>query len=193
MKHIEIETLIKKFEGQIADNEREIAVHIAACSQCAAESAKLADFFLYAEQHTSDKVPQAATARILNIYQQKSVPAQPERSITKMVASLLFDDWEMAVNERFSGLDTRQLLYRIGDFEVDLRLELVGDNCHLSGQIFPERQGTEVEIVSSTNTSSEAISEFGEFTFDIVPQGEYDVRISINDEVLTIEKAPFHR
>src|SRR2546430_14691969 len=112
MKHIEIETLIKKFERQLAGSEeREVAVHLADCYECAAEAAKLADFFGYAEQHITDTVPQAGTARMLNIYQRKPAAAPIQKaSISSNIASLVFDDWQMGLNERYSGLDTRQML-----------------------------------------------------------------------------------
>jgi hypothetical protein len=193
MKHIEIETLINKFEGRFADgDEREIAAHIADCSECAAESAKLADFFAYSEQHFTD-VPQAVTARILNLYQRKPVPEAAKTNIGSRIASLIFDDWQMALNERYSGLDSRQLLYRIGDLEIDLRLELVGDMCRLTGQIFPEHNGATAEVLSATHSAPATFNEFGEFTFELMPQDIYDVRISIDNEDLTIEKAPLHR
>lgn len=194
MKHIEIEALINKFEGHLAsDEEREIAAHIATCTECSAESAKIADFFMFAERHTTDEVPQAVTARILNLYQRKPALNLPKTSIGGNIASLIFDDWQIAVNERYSGLDTRQILYRVGDLEIDLRLELIGDNCRLTGQVFPERPDAEIEIASTNQKSTAAISEFGEFAFDLVPQGVYDVRISVDNEILVIEKTPLHR
>lgn len=194
MKHVEIETLINKFEGRLdASDEHEIAAHIADCSECAAESAKLADFFAYAEGHKTNDVPQAVTARILNIYQRNPVPQSNKTSIGSSIASLIFDDWQLALNERYSGLDTRQLLYRAGDFEIDLRLELVGDMCRLTGQLFPAHDGVTVMLSSDDLTATASLTEFGEFTFDLVPQGDYDVRITINNNVLNIENIPLKR
>ncbi len=193
MKHIEIETLINKFEGLLPEgDEREVAAHIAGCHECAAESAKLADFFAYSAQHAAE-VPQAVTARILNLYQRKSVAEPVKTSIGSRIASLVFDDWQMALNERYSGLDSRQLLYRVGDLEIDLRLELVGDMCRLTGQIFPQHDGATAEVSSSAHTAPATFNELGEFTFELMPQGTYDVRILIDNEELTIEKAPLHR
>jgi|ERR1043166_4387937 hypothetical protein len=190
MKHIEIETLIRKFERQLAvTEEQEITSHLAGCGECRVEAAKLADFFTYAESHRTGEVPQAATARILNLYQRKPPINQTEaKNGFSNIASLIFDDWQMAVNERFSGSDTRQLLYRVGECEIDLRLELVGEMCRVSGQIFPECAGAEVEISSATHTAASTVNEFGEFTLDPIPQGNYDFRIRIDDEVLNIEK-----
>ena len=191
MKHLEIETLIRKFEGQLAERDVcEIDGHLADCSECAAEAGNLADFFAYAEQHVTDWVPQAVTASLLNIYERKPVTVPAKQSICSRIASLIFDDWQVALNERYSGLDTRQLLYIAGDYEIDLRLELIGEACRLAGQIFPEGAGAVAEISSPSHTATAATNELGEFAFDPVPQGIYDLRISINSEVLSIPDAP---
>ena len=191
MKHIEIETLINKFEGRLsAGDENEIAAHISECCECRAEAAKLADFFAYSEPHTANDVPQAATARLLNIYQRKPVVIREPQKSLSIVVSLIFDDWQMDLNERYSGMDTRQMLYRSGDIEVDLRIELIGDMCRLTGQIFPGIDGATAEIVSSSHPATTAFNDCGEFVFDPVPQGVYDIRISVGSEEIYIEKVP---
>ncbi len=193
MEHIEFGTLIEKFEGRLdARDEHEVAAHIAGCGECRAESTKLADFFAYVEPQVIDHVPQVVTARILNLYQRKPALSQAETNERPGFVSLIFDDWQMAINERYSGLDTRQMLYRIGAFEIDLRLELVGDKCSLAGQIFPETVGATAEISSSTHATTAALNEGGEFTFDPVPLGVYDFRILTDTEDLRIEEVPLH-
>ncbi len=190
MKHVEIESLIRKFERQLpVSKEQEITSHLAECGECRAEAVKMQDFFAYAEKHVTGEVPQATTARILNLYQRKPAVSETPADRRPSIASLIFDDWQMALNERFSGSDTRQFLYRLGTYEIDLRLELVGTMCRVTGQIFPECAGAKVEISSATHSAAASVNEFGEFTIDPVPQDDYDVRISINDEVLAIEKA----
>jgi len=194
MDHIGIETLIKKFERQLsAGEEHEVSVHLAECVPCRAEEQKLAEFFSYARKHSGDAVPQAVTARILNLYQRKpQLPESAKALAFSNIASLIFDDWQMAVNERFSGVETRQLLYRIGKYEIDLRLEFVGEMCRLTGQIFPEQADAVAEL-SGLQTTTVKLNEFGEFMFDLVPQGEYDLCISIKDEVLVVDHAPLHQ
>ena len=191
MKHVEIETLIRKFEGRLGENDlHEITAHVAQCCECAARSATLAGFFAYAELHVTHMVPQAATARILNIYQRK--PVVKSRGVSQSIASLIFDDWQVALNERHSGIDTRQMLYRIGDSEIDLRLELVGDMCRLTGQVFPGLTKAVAEISSAMHIETAVVNEVGEFTFVLVPQGIYDFRIVTKNEILSINEIPLH-
>lgn len=196
MKHIEIETLIRKFEGRLAAGEEaDVTLHLAACGDCGSKASKLADFFAYAGGHTAEEVvPQATTARILNIYQREPAAVKETARFSPNILSLIFDDWQTAVNERHFGSDSRQLLYRSGEFEIDLRLEMVEDKCRLTGQIFPEIDGAaSVDLIAETHTAAAAANEFGEFSFDLVPQGDYDLQISTNGQTLKIEKIPLHR
>ncbi|NOT47718.1 MAG: zf-HC2 domain-containing protein [Acidobacteria bacterium] len=190
MKHIEFERLVEKFERRLSDQENgEIDAHIAECSDCGIKSAKLADFFAYSDIKDLERVPQAVTAGILNIYQRRPVRTDIAVPQTGGHDFLIFDDWQMAVNERYSGLDTRQMLYRFKGYDIDLRIELISDQCRLTGQLFPESIGATAEI-SSNQTQTTTLNKFGEFAFDLVPQGVYDFRISVGKEDLWIEKVP---
>jgi hypothetical protein len=194
MKHIEIETLINKFEGQLtADDERGIAAHLAECAECLVEEAKLGHFFSYAEKHVVGEVPQAVTARILNLYQRKPGVSETRANGFSKIASLIFDDWQMALNERYAGSETRQMLYRVGDFDVDLRLEFVGEMCRLTGQVFPRKVDAAVELASPEGKTTAKLNEFGEFAFDLVAGGDYDLNLLFADEVLSIGEIPLHQ
>jgi hypothetical protein len=194
MKHLDFAKLIEKFEGRlVAADEIEVAAHIDACGDCRAENKKLADFFKYSMLRAGDPVPQAVTAHILNIYQRRPKATETVAVKSSLLGALIFDDWTMAVNERYSGLDTRQMLFRVKDFDIDIRIELVGDKCRLTGQIFPEIAGATVHIASPGNTASADLNEFGEFVFDPVPHGFYDLKVSAESEELNLEKVPLKR
>lgn len=193
MKHIEFAKLIERHEGQLDQSEEsEIANHIAACITCRAEESKLAAFVLYSALRATEDVPQAVSARLLNIYDRRPLP---DKSVAPKVIGtgfLVFDDWATALNERYSGMDTRQMLFRVGEFEIDLRIEFVGANCRLTGQVFPSIRDGVIDVTSTEVFRSE-IDESGSFDTGIVPGGSYDVRISTGREILLIEKLPLER
>ncbi len=194
MKHLEFAKIIEKFEGRLtAADESDVAAHMDACGDCRAEFIKLSNFFAYTAMTGGEPVPQAVTARILNLYQRKPMLSGPVAAKTPWLGSLIFDDWSMAVNERYSGLDTRQMLYRARDIDIDLRIELIGDKCHLTGQVFPEIAGAVAQIASPENIELANLNEFGEFVFDPVPQGVYDLKISAGLEELNLENIPLRR
>ena len=191
MKHIEFSTLIEDFEGRVPEKSAPaISEHLAVCSACLSDSAKVAQFFAYAGSQKFEPVPQAATANILNIYKRrpkKSGVPSPGRSF------LVFDDWTMAVNERFSGSESRQLLFEVGNLTIDLRLEFQGENCSVSGQIFPDAENAAISIISAERSLTGSFGEFGEFVFDPAPQDLYEIRISIASTDLSIPEVSMLR
>lgn len=191
MKHIEFSSLIENFEGKLPESSAAvIREHLAACADCMSDSAKVAQFFAYAGSQCFEPVPQAATANILNVYQRRieqAVARSPARSF------LVFDDWTMAVNERFSGSESRQLLFEVGDFTIDLRLDFQGENCSVSGQIFPDAENAAIYMVSAERSLTGSFGEFGEFSFDPAPQDIYEIRLSIASTDFSIPRVSMQR
>ncbi|MEQ1606669.1 MAG: hypothetical protein ABL999_17545 [Pyrinomonadaceae bacterium] len=194
MKHIDFSILIDKFEMRLTEAaELEIVEHVAVCDTCRRDLDKVATFFEYVGSPGSESVPQAVTAHLLNIYQRSPVRTKPTEARSPGKAFLVFDDWAMAVNERFSGVDTRQLLFEIDQYTIDIRLELQGGNCRVSGQLFPERAGATISLSTSDHSVSSDLSDLGEFAFAPIPQAIYDITLSIGSEELSIPKVPLRR
>ncbi|CAN5414788.1 hypothetical protein BH10ACI3_BH10ACI3_06850 [soil metagenome] len=194
MKHIEFARLIDRFEGRLSvEHETEITQHLSTCGECSAESAKLATFFAYSRPEETYPVPQAVTATLLNIYLHRPATAEAPAKRSILSGLLVFDDWTMALNERYSGIDSRQLLYRVGEYDVDLRLDFAGELCGLAGQVLPEFPNGEITISTGENTYAATLNEFGEFTFETVPQGIYDITIASATDELRLEKVALHR
>lgn len=195
MKHLEFEKLVKNFEGLLSlAEEQEVSGHLKQCAECAASAEKLEKFFGYARTDKAGQVSQADTARLLNIF-------KPEKNVSetgapgfgqRWLASLVFDDWQTALNERFSAAtDSRHLLYRVAEeqFEVDLRIHFAGGKCYLSGQVFPNcgPQGATAEIFSENEREKVSLNNYCEFVFPPLPEGLYDFRINSGGQIIEIE------
>ena len=190
MKHTEIEKLVKNFEGLLSlAEQREVSEHLEACAECAALGAKLENFFSYVNTFKNEQVAQADTARLLNIFKpKKNVSAKGEFSGQRLVANLIFDDWQMTVNERFAATDTRHLLFKAERFEIDLRIYFFGGKCRVSGQIFPNcRKSATLEIYSEETSEKIFSNNYCEFVFPPVQEGIYNFRISLGKTILEIE------
>jgi len=192
MKHIEFSTLLAKFEGSLPETEvRLIESHTADCGECRETSNKLQSLFAYIPAKAIDYVPQATTARILNIYKRTPDAVHTEKTRWFGLEALVFDDWQTALNERYAGVDSRQMLFSLGTYDLDMRIDLTGDKCTLTGQIFPEVDSAIVEVLSQDLRASVPVNELGEFTFEPLPQGVYDIRITTGDGIdLHIEQVP---
>ena len=194
MKHIEYSQLIEKFERRmIIEQERILEGHLEECGTCRNDLRRVETFFTYVQDPGNDPVPQAATANILNIYQRRPAIVTENEVRIPGKAFLIFDDWTMAVNERFSGVDTRQLLFEIDEYTIDLRLELRDEYCKVSGQIFPDSPGSAISFVSPDSSVSTVLSDLSEFSFASLAQGSYDIEISIGNQKLLIPKVPLMR
>lgn len=192
MKHPEFEKLLHNFEGLLSPDEaQEVSAHLNECAECRPQAEKLSAFFNYALAGENESVPQATTARLLNIYEpqpKKGDAAKTEYFGRRLFAALIFDDWRQALNERFSATDSRHLVFRGEEFEIDLRLEFIGEKCLLSGQIFPDLERQAIAEISSDAASEKVfLNEHCEFDFPPLSGGEYVLRIVSGDLSIEIE------
>ncbi|MEZ5428886.1 MAG: hypothetical protein R2747_21755 [Pyrinomonadaceae bacterium] len=182
MRHIEFRKLVENFEGSPSETEnRLLSAHLAECAECAARFKKLEDFFKYARAGRRDEqAGHNLTARLLNIFQPKKKAAGKSSFVRKLLANLVFDDWQMALNERLLAADTRQLLFRAEDYEIDLRLNFAGDKCVVSGQVFPDCQSGTAELLSADLSRQTVFNRDCEFIFPPVKQGLYQLMIKVD-------------
>lgn len=200
MKHLEFEQLVKRFEDfeSQTDEEREVSEHLRACTECAARLRKLESFFAYVNADKNAKVSQADTAKLLNIFKPKKEVSAASRGgsssskIKRLFASLIFDDWQTVVQERLAFSDSRHLLYRAGQFEIDLRLHFAGGSCQASGQVFPDctspaAPAASAELFSAETSAKVFLNDCGEFVFPAVKEGIYNFRLNSGETTIEIE------
>jgi hypothetical protein len=191
MKHPEFEKLVKSFEGLLSiSEEQEISSHLRVCAACGAQARKLESFFGYVNASKTEQVSQADTARLLNVFrpERRISSAKAESFAERLLANLVFDDWQTAFSERFVADDSRHLLYRAGEFEIDLRLHFADGRCLVSGQIFPDcGKRASAEIVSETTSEKVFLNDYCEFVFPPIREGIYNFRIDSNAKIIEIE------
>ncbi|HQU83191.1 MAG TPA: hypothetical protein PKY59_08710 [Pyrinomonadaceae bacterium] len=194
MKHIEFEKLLEEIEGSFRQKKTsDSAEHLAVCGECSRQAAKLKRFFNYTEDTRHEEaLSQALTARLLNIYQAQKfavkVKKEKESLTKKLFAILAFDDWQTALNERLTFTDSRQLLYKADKYDIDLRLNFVGDKCQLSGQILPDCEISEIQLVSGSNTETADLPKNCEFSFPLIEQKVYKLLIKLKDKSIEIKE-----
>jgi len=187
LHHIEIEELVRRAESGLPDKNTD--KHLDECAECLNNLQKLQKFFTYAETDSTETVPQSATAYLLNIYQPQ-IKAKQENIADRIRAILAFDDWlpEFAVNERLSFADTRQMLFRAAEYEIDMRLNFANGKCQASGQIFPDCEDGEVEISSKDFKEKTLLNAYCEFILPFVPEGIYDFKLRLDNIEIEIKQ-----
>jgi hypothetical protein len=190
MKHLEFEKLLSSFEGfQSRAEEMEVSAHLQSCAECAAQAAKLESFFRYVSADKNAKVSPADTAALLNIFRPKrKVSDRAGSPLKRLFANLVFDDWQMALQERLAVSDSRHLLYRAEGFEVDLRLHFAGGSCQASGQVFPDcSPSASAELFSAETSEKVFLNDCGEFVFPALKEGIYNFRLNSGETTIEIE------
>jgi hypothetical protein len=124
------------------------------------------------------------------------------REIVAVLACDTFRSPSAAGTRSARSHDARQILFRAGDFDVDLRVAPSGaDRVRLSGQLFYSGDGDADERTTGAAlllTGRGAALErrtgaLGEFSFESVPDGDYDLTIDAGTARLLVESVPVRR
>ncbi|HEX8735742.1 MAG TPA: hypothetical protein VF721_10490, partial [Pyrinomonadaceae bacterium] len=148
-------------------------------------------FFRYVSGGKNAEVSQSQTALLLNIFRPKrqiSATTARESLVKRLLANLVFDDWQTAFAERLAVSDSRHLLYRAAQFEIDLRLHFAGGGCQVSGQVFPDcALPASAELFSAETSEKVFLNDCGEFVFPSLKEGIYNFRLNSGETTVEIE------
>ena len=201
MKCPTFERLIDYLDDRLASSSAAVvAAHLeTGCSQCVSDRAWYESLKRVAASDESVEPPPWVFKRALRIFEETGQSRTTVASRAgRLVASLLFDSMSRPAmaGARSSGADARQLLYRAGDYSVDLQVTPVDQNrSNLAGQILREGEFSfesvaalpfELSGASGTRYSS-VTSDRGEFSINSLEAGTYDLRIDARGSRLMIE------
>ena len=108
---------------------------------------------------------------------------------------IIFDSWVDSVPElRSDNLDERHLIYEGGGIILDLLLKGDDDGAslHVGGQVLPREQTLNdvadltVSLRQGEQRTFTQTNALGEFTFEAVSGGKFDLAITFRDRSLTV-------
>ena len=131
---------------------------------------------------------------------QRHRPGLTER-MGQAIASLVFDSFARPalVGIRSTETANRQLLYRVGDFSVDLQIAPIEQaRADLRGQVLKEGEasfdavsGLKLELARGGKIVLSAVTDdIGEFSLRGIEQGVYDLRVQLPDGSITVPDMP---
>ena len=140
--------------------------------------------------------------RAIRIFDAAQRPKLKER-IGQAIASLIFDSFALPAlaGVRSSETGNRQLLYRAGDYSIDVQIAsseetravLIGQILREGESNFESVSGLKLEIVQGKRpVSSSVTDEMGEFKFSGVEHGVYTLRIELSEGSITIPDLPIN-
>jgi len=194
MRHLTVENIVNYMEGQgTVVDKLTLEAHLANCRECLELKQEFQDLMLQLREDSSFEPPTKALDWSINLFQPVM---QPEKGgMRKIIASLVFDtfDQPMLAGVRRVGVPPRQLLFRAGDVDVDVKIESMeaNDRITLVGQVLSSAtkffDNTPVKLESHGivryRTRTNVV---GEFSFDEVPKDTYHLSVDLPEGQITL-------
>ena len=194
MRHINIENLVNYVDGAALDVDKvSVETHLMACNECAELKQELQVLMTQLREDSSLEPPAELVQWGINLFQPVM---QPKTSpVRRLIASLVFDSFDqpMLAGTRRVGTPPRQLLFRAGDVDVDVKIEAMeaSDRISLIGQVLSADtkffDNTPIKLESRGlvryHTKTNVV---GEFSFDEVPKDTYHLSVDLPEGQITL-------
>jgi hypothetical protein len=195
MRQVTVENLVNYMDGQPTDVEKStLEGHLALCSECSQLKHEFQALMTRLREDSSFEPPAQLVQWGVGLFQPVMQP-ESKGAIRKIIASLVFDtfDQPLPAGVRRVGAPPRQLLFRAGDVDVDVKIESMeaNDRITLVGQVLSSTakffDNTPVKLEShgivrySTKTNV-----VGEFSFDEVPKDTYHLSVDLPEGQITL-------
>ncbi len=198
---IPADSLVDFLRGQGSDAQREgIAAHLATgCQECSRRQRWLSEVLHLTSQDDSFEFSEAVIARV--IAQFKGWVARDRTPLRQMIAQLIFDSFFPGTlaeaRDGSSSSASRQMLFRVDGYDIDLRFELseAADGEDLIGQIMAEDQARaelapmSVELQGAHATPTQTLTNArGIFRFNSLPPGIYNIKLHVPEGEIHLER-----
>jgi hypothetical protein len=181
-------------DGRISDSEKvAFETHVMSCEDCADLKQELQSFVVRLNEDAALEPPAELLQWGIQLFQ-PIMQAEPS-GLPRFIASLIFDtfDQPMFAGIRRVGAPPRQLLFRAGEVDVDVKIESMeaNDRITLVGQVLSAGakffDNTPVKLESHGivryRTKTNVV---GEFTFDEVPKDTYHLSVDLPEGQITL-------
>ena len=195
MLHINAEDLVDYMDGRVS-GEGKLAVesHLSECSDCGELKNELGLLVLRLQEDTTFEPPAELVQWGVNLFQPLLQPSTGGK-LRKLIAALVFDtfDQPLLAGVRRVGAPPRQLLFRAGDVDVDVKIESMEANYRITlvGQVLSTTakffDNTPVKLESHGIVRYRTMTNLvGEFSFDEVPQDTYHLSVDLPEGQITL-------
>jgi hypothetical protein len=196
MRHLNTENLISYVDGQILGVEK-VAVdsHLSGCPDCAELKREFDSLVIRLREDSAFEPPAELVQWGVNLFQPVIQVGKTESGLRRFIASLIFDtfDQPMTAGVRRVGAPPRQLLFRAGDVDVDVKIESMEANNRITlvGQVL----SSDTKFFDNTPVKLEAhgivryrtrTNVVGEFSFDEVPKDTYHLSVDLPEGQITL-------
>lgn len=196
MRHLNIENLISYVDGLASGDERsKVDSHLVMCADCVDLKLEFDSLLNRLRADSMSEPPAELVQWGVNLFQPVSQTGKTADRLRKFIASLVFDtfDQPMLAGVRRVGAPPRQLLYRAGDVDVDVKIESQEANNRITlvGQVLSSAtkffDNTPVKLESHGIVRYRTRTNLvGEFSFDEVPKDTYHLSVDLPEGQITL-------
>jgi hypothetical protein len=194
MRHLTIEDIVTYTDGPTTDVEKlTLETHLTSCKECSELKQEFQNLLVQLREDVSFEPPAEVVEWGANLFQPVM---QPQKGgVRKIIAALVFDTFDepMLAGVRRVGAPPRQLLFRAGDVDVDVKIESLeaNDRITLVGQVLSSAtkffDNTPVKLESHGIVRYRTITNVvGEFSFDEVPKDTYHLSVDLPEGQITL-------
>lgn len=203
MKCPSFERLIDYLDRRLPETEAvRVATHLASdCAACAATRNWYERVRGLTASDDSIAPPPWAFKRAVRIFGAAQQRPRLVERLGQTIAALVFDSFArpQLAGVRSTETTNRQLLYRAGDYSIDLQIAPSDDaRADLTGQVLKEGEATfesvaglKLEIARGGETVFAATTDaMGEFKINGMEHGIYDLRVELSAGSITVPEVP---
>lgn len=193
MRHLTTDTLLNHIENTEDSADRATRTeHLSSCTSCQEKAEELQELVGFLSQDAANEPPVDLVQWGMQLFQPVLRPK--ENPLRRIVGKLVFDSFQQPATAgvRHVGAAPRQLLFKAGDVDVDLRIEASPDErISVAGQVL----STATPFFDNTPVRLEAhgivryktrTNPVGEFTFDEVPPDTYHLSMDLPEGQVTL-------
>lgn len=194
MRHLTVENIMDYMDGIGTDVEKStVATHLVDCEECSELKQEFQVLAMQLREDSAFEPPAELVQWGVDLFQ--PVMQLEKSGLRKIIAALVYDtfDQPMLAGVRRVGAPPRQLLFRAGDVDVDVKIESMetNDRITLVGQVLSSAtkffDNTPVKLESHGivryRTRTNVV---GEFSFDEVPKDTYHLSVDLPEGQITL-------
>jgi hypothetical protein len=191
MAHLNFETLLDYVEGLLSsETTAEVETHLnQPCPRCRALVGRITEVTNLMLNDQTQAPPRAVLQRMLATLHRHAAVNRP-----RVPATLVFNSWQHAPLAAVRGPgQAQQLLYSAEGLDIDLHLTAGQNDTTVRGQILgaarDAAQPTPVVVLYTGGdfVATTTTDRLGQFVFQSLPSGTYDLHIELDDANITIE------
>ena len=171
--------------------------HLWSCRECQVNREFLTGMLGFAARERQYEPPEWAIDNAIKVFRLKKPSVV--RFAQEILATLVYDSFNepLPAGVRQRDLPARQTLYQAEGLQLDLKVQVTGEDKGLIvGQVVSENADfgvDELEIALSHHgelIGASSTNAWGEFVFEDLPKGEYELQVQFGEKILRLPKVP---